>query len=76
MGLTKEQVAKRLSYLWHMRETSDRYISEKMFKEKNLIYDCYGSDNEVSELSQKFYYETFGEDFMDIVKEGSLYKFE
>lgn len=58
MGLTKEQIAKRLSELWYMRENNPKtYLSEGYNKIKNDLYIKHGTDDEIIEKANKYFNE-------------------
>ena len=75
--MDKDLLAKRLAFLWHIRDTNtQRFIDEGMATEKERIYRAYGPDQEVFEKSQKYFYETFGESYSKIMREGERLYFD
>ncbi len=69
-----EKLAKRLVYIWHLRETDPRrYLEQKLNYEKEDIYSI-RYDNKISpvELARHYYNNP---DYLKIVEEGERYKY-
>ena len=75
--MDKDLLAKRLAFLWHIREISPQiYIQEGMARERKEIYRAYGQDQEFFEKSQKYFYETHGASYEKIINEGKKVYFD
>lgn len=72
----KEQLIKRLIYLWDLADKNpEQYMAKRLGEEKEEIYSACGCDDTVG-LAQKIYYGTHDKAFQAIVKEGSEYRYD
>lgn len=71
----KDKLAKRLTYLWNLRDTNPhQYSARKLGIEKEEIYCAHGSDGTIA-LAQK-YYSAKGNEFRLILNEGERYRYD
>ena len=74
-NVAPEQVAKRLCYLWDLRERRPgHYVRSGLCIEKELIYTHYGSNNEIARMADRFFYEVNEKERKKIVAEGENIK--
>ena len=73
----KDKLAKRLAYLWHIRDTeTKRYMDNHMGYEKEDIYTMYGSDDLVGRMANDYYRRTYGAKFEAFLKEAEGYRYD